>query len=215
MVSSGSRPQELLDVAARKFFERGYTATSIQELADEMGLLKGSLYHYISSKEELLYEIISRVHSEFQQELERCREVQAEPIVRIREYVRRYTLYVLNNAIAVGIFYQDARHLRKEHYEHIVSMRDQRERFLVDLLEEGQSAGQVRAEVNAKLAALSIFGSMNWTYRWYRPAGEFDPDTIADEFANQAVASVAHPRPPQPPVAEPQVTDSRAAGPTG
>lgn len=190
---AAGRLRQLHDIAARRFFERGYSATSVQEIADEIGLLKGSLYHYISSKEELLYEIVSQVHGEFEEELQRCRRLPSEPLECLREYVRSYTLYVLSNAVEVGVFYQDAQHLRSDHYEHILKMRDQREQFLVDLLVEGQRVGQVRVGLNPKLAALALFGSMNWTYRWYHSGGAFDAAAIADHFAEQAVASVAEP----------------------
>src|SRR5947207_409360 len=58
------RQQEILEAAARVFHEKGYESTSIQDIADEVGILKGSLYYYIRSKEDLLYEIIRDIHDD-------------------------------------------------------------------------------------------------------------------------------------------------------
>ena len=66
-------------------------------------------------------------------------------------------------------------------------------RVFVDLLEAGQQAGLIRAEVNPKLAALSILGSVNWVYRWFRTGGEFTARQIGEQFADLALRGVAIP----------------------
>jgi TetR/AcrR family transcriptional regulator, cholesterol catabolism regulator len=63
----------------------------------------------------------------------------------------------------------------------------------VDLLEAGQQAGLIRAEVNPKLASLSILGSVNWVYRWFRTGGEFTAHQIGEQFADLALRGVATP----------------------
>src|SRR3954471_18714428 len=80
------RQQEILEAAARVFHEKGYESTSIQDIADAVGILKGSLYYYIDSKEDLLYEILEGIHAEA---LESVRKATAEgdPLQRIRAFV--------------------------------------------------------------------------------------------------------------------------------
>ena len=88
--STPRRDQEVLSAAARVFYARGYADASVQHVADELGILKGSLYHYISSKEELLYRLLDETHGDASRILA---QVEAEqglaPLARLRLYVRR------------------------------------------------------------------------------------------------------------------------------
>src|ERR1700684_2126686 len=77
--SGNAQEQRMIEVAAQIFYDRGYDATSIQEIADRLGLLKGSLYHYISSKEDILWTIILRQHRSALALAERIREMDAPP----------------------------------------------------------------------------------------------------------------------------------------
>ena len=81
------RQQEILEAAARVFHEKGYESTSIQDIADSVGILKGSLYYYITSKEDLLFEIIQGVHEEALKNLDRTAAVEGDALQKIRAFV--------------------------------------------------------------------------------------------------------------------------------
>src|SRR5580658_9380050 len=81
------RKQEVIDVAARVFHEKGYGSSSIQDIADGVGILKGSLYYYIDSKEDLLYEILRGVHEEALARIETAVAAETGTLAKIRAYV--------------------------------------------------------------------------------------------------------------------------------
>src|SRR3954451_16198756 len=102
------RDEEVLDAARRLFAERGYADTSVQDVADELGILKGSLYHYIRTKEDLLFWLLEDVHSDVEEILEEVAQAEGlNPIERIAPYVRRQVLYNLDNLERTFIYYHD------------------------------------------------------------------------------------------------------------
>lgn len=185
-----SRSRELNLIAARKFRQLGYADTSLQSIADEMGVLKGSLYHYINSKQDLLYNVVWRNHMDFVKELENVRELDGEPIAVIRETIRGQCVYICNNLDGTAVTMQDLKYLEPEQRRQVNEARNAFQQFLVDELKAGQKAGTIDEDLDPKLAALILFGQMNSLCRWYRPGGEYSVRVIADQIARQSLASI-------------------------
>jgi AcrR family transcriptional regulator len=185
------RQQEILDAAARVFHEKGYDSTSIQDIAGEVGILKGSLYYYISSKEDLLFEIIERTHREGLENVNRALESEGDALEKLRTVIVAHLTFLAENLVRVGVFLHEFRALGEERRRRIVGERDAFESIVRDLIRQGQSEGVVRDEIDPKLASLAILGMMNWLYQWYRPDGESSVAEVAEAFADFAVAGLA------------------------
>lgn len=185
------REQEILEAAAQVFHEKGYESTSIQHIADSVGILKGSLYYYITSKEDLLYEIIQGVHEEALRNLERTRAVEGNALQRLRAFAMYHFTFNAENRVKVAVFFQDFRSLTPERRQTIVEERDIYDNFVRDLIREGQDEGLICPEIDAKLAAISILGMLNWIYHWYRPGGSQTASEIAEAYADFVVAGLA------------------------
>jgi AcrR family transcriptional regulator len=172
---------ELLQIAATTFAERGYQSTTLQDIADQFGVLKGSLYHYIRSKDDLLYEVIHSVFTGGLENLRTLAEADTDPATRLRSIVRGHVLYLIENITETTVFLHEFAQLSEKRRtsmpvgEYAAIIRTQ----IVD----GQRAGVVKPEVDAHLAALAVMGATNWVYRWYRPGGSRTPEDIADSFA--------------------------------
>ena len=102
------RHEEILEAAARVFHEKGYESTSIQDIADAVGILKGSLYYYIDSKEDLLYEILEGIHGEALAEVRQAA-AEGEPLERIRAFVAAHIHHNAENLVKMALFFQDFR----------------------------------------------------------------------------------------------------------
>lgn len=185
------REQEILEAAAQVFHEKGYESTSIQDIADSVGILKGSLYYYISSKEDLLYEIIQSVHEEALQNLERTRAIEGNALQRLRGFAGIHFTFNAENRVKVAVFFQDFRSLGAERRQAIVEERDIYDNFVRDIIRQGQEEGLICPDIDAKLAAISILGMLNWIHHWYRPGGEQSTREIAESFADFVVAGLA------------------------
>ena len=106
------RDAEVLDAAARVFYERGYSDASVQDVADELGILKGSLYHYIDTKEDLLFRLLQETHDEIYEILEEVAAMQGlNPIDQLEVYIRRQVEYNIDNLLRVSVYYHDLERL--------------------------------------------------------------------------------------------------------
>lgn len=189
------RREEVLDVAAHVFHEKGYAAASIQDVADELGILKGSLYYYIESKQDLLFAIIEDVHRRTMAELERWLEIEGGPLVRLRAFLHGQVLTYCRNVERIGVLLQDLRSLSEEQQHRILVERDRFDGALRDLIREGQADGDIDPSADPKLAAMAIFGMLNWLSTWWRPDGPSSPEDVAREFTDLALAGLVAGRP--------------------
>ena len=187
--ASLTREEEILAAAFRIFREKGYHGTSMQDIADEVGLLKGSLYHYIPSKEALLGRLFEGALETTLIELGEIAQRDATASERLREMVKTYALAVVSNLDAVGVFLREWRELPSKELAVVRERRRGMRRLFERVIEQGMRADEF-ARGDAKLATLAILGMCNWIYEWYRPRGRKGADAIADELARRAVASL-------------------------
>lgn len=184
------RDQEVLEAATKIFYERGYAETSVQDIADELGILKGSLYHYIDTKEDLLFRLLDETHEDVHRILT---EIEAEPelgpLEALETYVRRQVAYNLDHLHKVAIYYHDFDHLSEERQRKIVARRREHDRWVGNRIAAAQEAGLVEPSLDAKMATRCLFAVIIWTYRWYQPRRD-KRDLVIDSctaFAMRAV----------------------------
>jgi AcrR family transcriptional regulator len=185
------RDREVLEVAARVFSEKGYADASVQDVADELGILKGSVYHYIDSKEDLLYRLLEEVHEDVERILEDvANRENLDSLERLSAYIREQVDYNARNVAKIAIYYNDAQHLGGERRLQIYRRRSAHERFVRKLIEEAQKSGQAEAARDAKALMNCVFGMMIWVYQWYRPGGAIKPDELSRICADFALHGV-------------------------
>jgi AcrR family transcriptional regulator len=180
---SGLKFDEILDAALTLFHSKGYDATSVQDVAGSVGILKGSLYYYIDSKEDLLYGIISRVLNQLIPNLEQWRTLEGSGLQRITGFIEGYVLHIIANREPIGVMFRDYGGLSDTHRDTVLEMQRQYDTFLSELIIEGMSDGSVTADGDVGVTVNSIYGMANWTYRWYNQDGPLRPQDIATQVA--------------------------------
>jgi AcrR family transcriptional regulator len=189
------RDQEVLDAATKVFYARGYADASVQDIADELGILKGSLYHYIDSKEDLLFSLLEGSHHEVDAILE---EIEAltdlAPLERLAKYTTRQVEYTCRNLAKMAIYYRDGDQLSRVRRRQLQAKRRAHEEFVAGLIVAAQKAGEVDRAVDAQLVANFLFGSMIWVYRWYRPSGRLRPGPFAAACTDFVIHGLTGPR---------------------
>ena len=183
------REEEILAAAARIFREKGYYGTSVRDIAESVGLLKGSLYHYIRSKEELLARLFEGALEDTIRELETIASRDARASERLREMVATYVTSVTDNLDAVSLYLREWRALPAPQLARVRARRRTMRTLFEDVIAEGIRAREFAAQ-DAKVAALAILGMCNWLYEWYRPRGRLDQNALASAIAEQALRSV-------------------------
>lgn len=176
-----TRKDEIVDLAARLFQTKGYHETSVQEIADEVALTKASLYYYIRSKEDLLFEIHERFINFV---LERARESDQTTSARERlANVVRDVLQVIRDYRAhVTVFFRERYGLSPERAAIIAAKRREYEQFVEQIVVDGIRNGEFRSSLDPKVVTMAVFGMCNWTYQWYRPSGRLSAGEIVDQF---------------------------------
>jgi TetR/AcrR family transcriptional regulator, cholesterol catabolism regulator len=177
--------------AAETFYRKGYDATTTQDIAEAVGMLKGSLYYYISAKEDLLYEIINEVHEVWASNLKRHEIMDGEPLTRIWAFVHNNVVGNAENLVSSAVFFRDFSALTGQRRKHILALRDMHDNTLREMIREGQSSGAVRKGVDPKVAATGILTMCNALYHWYRPDGALSAEDVAIQYADVAVGGLA------------------------
>jgi AcrR family transcriptional regulator len=173
---------EIARAAIKLFEQKGYHATSVQDIADEVGLQKGSLYHYISSKEELLLQITYQAIQGFNKRLENILAANMPFRQQFIEAIKTHVSYIAQNASMTTVFFRDAFSLGDEPHQTVQKETDRYLDLWTCLIDRGIASGEFRAE-NSKIAALTIIGSCNWVHRWYREEGQLSPEQIGEMMA--------------------------------
>ncbi|THF87735.1 TetR/AcrR family transcriptional regulator [Deinococcus sp. KSM4-11] len=179
-----SRREQILDSASVLFSERGYHATSMRDLAGELGMQGGSLYAHISGKEELLVEIVNRASRQFDEALFPLRDVTLPPEEKLREAMRRHVQVVADNMESATVFFHEWKHLSPAAYGRVTGWRDSIDAFYRELIAQGVQAGAFRPDLDPKMTAYLVLSAVNWAYTWYRPDGRMSPREVADTFAD-------------------------------
>ncbi len=187
----GGRAEEIRLAAARIFFEKGYDSTSIQDIADAVGILKGSMYYYIDTKEDLLFDVVKSVHEQGLRQAREWMEAPGSPLDRLRAAIEGHVESNLTNLEAVGVFFHDFASLGPRRRAEIIIDRDFYDRHLRRLVEEGQASGDLAPDLDPKLAVMALLGMMNWTYQWFRPDGDWTPREVAVHLADLAIGGLA------------------------
>ena len=174
-----ARRSELTRAAARLFAEKGYHGTSVGDLADALGLQKGSLYAHIESKADLLWEVARAGAAAFHDALDSVPD--EGPVVdRIRAALRAHLRVVGGQLDVATVFIREWRYLEGERREAFVLERRRYEERFRALFREGRERGELRTDLDDGAAALLALSAANWATTWLRPGA--DTDELADRF---------------------------------
>lgn len=196
---SKKRQREIIDAAAEIFHRKGYSETSVQDIAEAVGILKGSLYYYIDSKEDLLFQMLLEVHEDAKGIVAETAALEIPAVDRLRAYVQRHVEYNAHNLSKIAVYYHDFGLLTAKRKKAIMDQRRYYEEFVIGLIDEAKADGMVDKSVDASLVANAIFGVANWIYTWYQTSGSASPEYLGKLYAELVVNGVCSETMPKPP----------------
>jgi AcrR family transcriptional regulator len=174
-----TRRAELTRAAARLFAQKGYHGTSVGDLAEALGMQKGSLYTHIDSKADLLWDVAREGAEAFHAALDAIPE-DGPVLERIRAALRAHMRVVAEQLDIATVFVREWRYLEGERREQFVAERRRYEERVRALFREGRERGELRADLDDGTAALLTLSAANWAYTWLHPGA--DTDELADRF---------------------------------
>ncbi|NIM51779.1 MAG: TetR family transcriptional regulator [Gemmatimonadales bacterium] len=181
------RRAEILHAALRAFRENGYHTTTLDDIAEHLGVRKTALYHYFPDKEAILYECHQESLGEIDRMMKNARKLDTageQLAYVIREHVRIMTDTLEGSPLAFEVTALSAERQRE-----IIAARDRYERELRRIIDRGIKDGEFR-QVDSKIAVFAILGAINWIARWYRPEGAIHAPELGEEFAGHLVGGL-------------------------
>jgi AcrR family transcriptional regulator len=174
-----TRRDDLTREAARLFAERGFHGTSMDALAQALGVQKGSLYSLTGSKQELLYATMREGARAFHAALDNVPD-DAPALERVRMALRGHLRVVSEQLDVATVFIREWRYLENAYRDEILEERRRYEERWRALFREGVETGGFRTDLDAGAAALLVLSAANWAYTWLTPGR--DTDELADRF---------------------------------
>jgi TetR/AcrR family transcriptional regulator, cholesterol catabolism regulator len=188
--------QEILRTAARLFQQRGYDATSMNNVAGALKLSKGGLYHHFQSKDEILYEIMNHAMEITQERVLNPVRSIADPEDRLRALIRLHIEVVLSpRDREITVMLHENHPLPPLLRKRINARKKEYVHFLESLMAEVQQEAQNRTpsktqrearsfggKVSPRAAAFALLGMINWIYQWYKPEGDLQAQSLIPQF---------------------------------
>jgi AcrR family transcriptional regulator len=175
--------QDILEAAAQVFSQKGFHGASMQDIAQAVNLQKASLYHHVSSKQEILFDLLNQALDLLIERITAVLDPADPPEVRLRRAICTYLQTLAEYQELAAVLVLEHRSLDPELSLQHIPRRDRFESLWRDLIIEGQQVG-VYTCAHPSLIARALLGVMNWTITWYRQDGPLSAEQIAGQFTD-------------------------------
>jgi len=189
-----NREQEIVQVAIELFATKGYEQTSMEDIAAALGILKGSLYHYIESKRDLLAKVLIGGTIELCEGLNKIIESQASSAAKLKQAFRRHVQFFFTEyPRACVILEERLTILDNAQRKKVVKERDEYEGAWRKLIKEGVERGEFRSDLDIAMMVRGMLGMCNWMIKWYKLDGKWPPSKAADLFSDMVLQGIEKP----------------------
>ncbi|MFD5812177.1 TetR/AcrR family transcriptional regulator [Rhodococcus aetherivorans] len=185
-----NRDSEVMAAAIRLIYEKGYVGASLQDVANEVGVLKGSLYYYFASKEDLLVRIMKESHVQAEEIYREIAATDLPPSEKLSKFVAALMTWYLEHTEQVSIYINERHRLTGERLEEVEAEGRRFERMIHDFIRDAKKAGDIDDQIDTKLAVQFIVGALNSVPMWKKWEGA-SPDEVAQQFAQTTLKSIA------------------------
>ena len=185
----GTRLEEVLQSAANIFFAKGFHATSIEDVARDVGMLKGSLYYYIKSKEDLLFQLLLAGIEDGDAFIARQIAPTGDPLEQLERAIRAQIDYIIQNKVPFGLFLHEFDSLSGKRQHKLISVMSRYNSRFVELVRRGQEQGKL-IDGEPWLIVNGILGMCNWLYRWYDTDHVSGPQQIKQVFLRMILRGI-------------------------
>jgi TetR/AcrR family transcriptional regulator, cholesterol catabolism regulator len=186
---------DIVSAAAKIFRTKGYHAATVRDIADEVGILKGSLYHHFASKEELLYLVVKEPIAQMYRTISEIAAADATAAEKLRRAISAHLEAFDRHYPHLFVYLRERESVKRRFREMIGFSPKEYERCWQQILREGIENGEFRPDLDIQVTSYGMLGMLNWSYKWYDPQGRLSVREVAEEFTTLALAGVAADRP--------------------
>ena len=166
------------------FVDKGYSATSIQDIVDALGVTKGSFYYHYKSKEALLMDIHQQYIDELLIHQKAILQTDTAAKDKLAEMVHLLIGDMEKQGPIANVYFRELRHLKAENAQAIRKKRAEFREQIEAVLAEGIGNGEFRQELNPKMMAFAVLGVTNWSYQWFQPGGDLSTTELAELYTD-------------------------------
>ncbi len=188
-VKPSTRLEEVLQSAANIFFAKGFHATSIEDVARDVGMLKGSLYYYIKSKDDLLFQLLLAGIEDGDAYIAKQIDPEGDPVEQLERAIRAQIDYIIEKRVQFGLFLHEFDSLPGKRQHKLISVMSRYNSRFVELVRRGQESGKLISG-ESWIIVNGILGMCNWLYRWYDTDEISDPEQVKQIFVRMLLQGV-------------------------
>ncbi|MEW9673700.1 TetR/AcrR family transcriptional regulator [Ammoniphilus sp. 3BR4] len=181
---------KIIETALYLFEKHGYHGVGVNKIVEESGTSKGGFYHNFKSKDELLYTIHDAFITYAVDNAKKACENWNTPRERLYYIIKSFARVFFYYKPHTTVFYQESVYLSPEYSDSIKKKRDQYRDMIYGVIHDGIQRGEFLPNLPVPIIGMSIFGMVNWTYKWYRPDGDYSIEQIADIYADLILNSI-------------------------
>tara|TARA_B100000508_G_scaffold124863_1_gene108497 strand:- start:12 stop:668 length:657 start_codon:yes stop_codon:yes gene_type:complete len=167
------RKAEIIHIASQLFKEKGYSAVTVRDIADAMGIKASSLYNHIESKQEILSVLVLDLAREFTEGMQLVLQTANSPLQKIEQLIKLHIRITVNQSEALAALNNDWMHMQETEVKEFVAMREAYEEHFRSIIKEGISVGQIQAR-HPEVILFSILSTLRTLYLWYQKRGKLD-----------------------------------------
>ncbi|MEQ3654704.1 MAG: TetR/AcrR family transcriptional regulator [Dokdonia sp.] len=180
-VGTTNRKTEIIDVAARLFRQRGYSAVTMRDLANELGIKAASLYNHISSKQQILSEIIMAIAEDFTDGIEEIAATQTSAPEKLKAVVAQHITLTADNPFKMATLNNDWMHL-EDKLDTYLKLRNQYEKRFREIVLQGQKAGDLKG-VSHEILLFSILSTLRNLYLWIPKKADLRKEKLIEDLS--------------------------------
>ncbi len=189
---------EIVAAAAKVFRSKGYHAATVRDIAEAVGLLKGSLYHHFESKEALLYLVVKEPIAEMFRTMAAIADADLTATEKLRRAILAHLDAFDRHYPHLFVYLRERESVKRRFREMIGYSPKDYERCWQQILREGVANGEFRRDLDIQVTSYGLLGMLNWAYKWYDPQGRLGIGEVAGQFTSLALAGLAAPKPRAP-----------------
>ena len=184
---AAERRLNILKAAVKLFGEKGYHDATLEEIARELKYTKGSIYYYISSKQDLLFQCHDLAMNLLLDNINKIKDSGLPPEIMLKEVIKGHIETLISEFNLIIVTLSNDYELEEKYSEIIIGKRDLYEKFISDIIRQGIKSGVFR-EIPVKVVINLIMGASNWVGRWYSDEGSMTLQEIGQFYADYLVA---------------------------
>ena len=176
-----NRRAEIIEIAAKLFKIKGFTATTMRDIAEQVGIEAASMYNHIKSKDEILQAICFKISNEYISQLNAIENQIKSPVEKIKELIRLHVRIIITDIDSISVANNEWKHLSEEALTVFKDARRDYEQRFAKLIEAGITAGELQP-INISVALFTILSAVRWVELWYKNDREISPEILEENI---------------------------------